>query len=315
MLQKNEEFVINAKGGSPFMGFLMMLVSSLLIGHWSWYNYIVWDVAKHDLIFYLFLGISGTLVFLQQWSYVAVRCTDPGTDARCTSIVGSPENVKDQSRIIVRDEQILYELINSNDKDPKINQQSHLPSPPITKEKLKDQLMQLRAYKCTHIVYCVDCESFRDPRSHHCRNLGVCVRRFDHYCHYIDNCIGMRNIRYFLQYLFWTFLTLGWMIFDQLYLDIIIRKHNIDRLRITILYSCLGVGGFQLLFVFIIWIVHCSRSCRNITSIESLNDRVTDSRLKSGSNCSDGMGQVCDRTCCIGICCPFPKFSCFDNSD
>ena len=153
-------------------------------------------------------------MFLQQWSYVAVRCTDPGTDAECMSIIENPEDIKHQSRIIVRDEQILNELINSNDKDPRINQLSHLPSPPITVAKLKDQLEQLRAYKCTHIIYCVDCEQFRDPRSHHCKNLGVCVRRYDHYCNYVDNCIGIRNHRYFLQYIFWTFLTLSWMLLD-----------------------------------------------------------------------------------------------------
>lgn len=41
----------------------------------------------------------------------------------------------------------------------------------------------------------------RPPRAHHCRICKRCVRRMDHHCPWINNCVGERNQKYFLQFL------------------------------------------------------------------------------------------------------------------
>lgn len=48
---------------------------------------------------------------------------------------------------------------------------------------------------------CTRCETYRPPRSHHCRNCKRCIRRMVHHCPWINNCVGGRNQKLFLQFL------------------------------------------------------------------------------------------------------------------
>jgi len=38
--------------------------------------------------------------------------------------------------------------------------------------------------------FCEKCDSRRPPRAHHCRQCKRCVRRFDHHCLFVNNCVG-----------------------------------------------------------------------------------------------------------------------------
>ncbi|XP_018402787.1 PREDICTED: palmitoyltransferase ZDHHC7 isoform X2 [Cyphomyrmex costatus] len=48
---------------------------------------------------------------------------------------------------------------------------------------------------------CTRCETYRPPRAHHCRICKRCVRKMDHHCPWINNCVGERNQKYFIQFL------------------------------------------------------------------------------------------------------------------
>ena len=54
--------------------------------------------------------------------------------------------------------------------------------------------------------YCKKCDNLKPPRAHHCSICDRCVMKMDHHCPWMGNCIGLRNHKYFINYLFWTML-------------------------------------------------------------------------------------------------------------
>ena len=56
---------------------------------------------------------------------------------------------------------------------------------------------------------CKKCHFPKIFRSKHCRICDKCVEKFDHHCIWINNCVGAKNFRYFLYFLFihWILVT------------------------------------------------------------------------------------------------------------
>lgn len=83
--------------------------------------------------------------------------------------------------------------------------------------------------------WCAKCQLVRPARAWHCRICGVCVRRLDHHCVWINSCVGESNHQAFILALLTFLLTSVYGI--TLTLDTICR----DRSIFTALFYCPGV--------------------------------------------------------------------------
>uniref|UniRef100_A0A087YLM0 Palmitoyltransferase n=1 Tax=Poecilia formosa TaxID=48698 RepID=A0A087YLM0_POEFO len=64
--------------------------------------------------------------------------------------------------------------------------------------------------KSLHQRRCSRCLLQQPMRSKHCQTCQHCVRRYDHHCPWIENCVGERNHRWFVLYLALQLLVLLW---------------------------------------------------------------------------------------------------------
>ena len=54
---------------------------------------------------------------------------------------------------------------------------------------------------------CKKCNFERPPRAHHCSVCKRCIKKFDHHCPWINQCVGLYNQGYFVRFLWWVSLT------------------------------------------------------------------------------------------------------------
>lgn len=69
---------------------------------------------------------------------------------------------------------------------------------------------------------CSRCDFVKPIRTHHCTICNQCVFNMDHHCPWVNNCIGLENLRYFLLFIFYLLCVILYSLFTL----IMIRKHR-----------------------------------------------------------------------------------------
>ncbi|CAI5501462.1 unnamed protein product [Closterium sp. Naga37s-1] len=124
---------------------------------------------------------------------------------------------------------------------------------------------------------CKRCLQFKPPRAHHCSVCGRCILKMDHHCVWVINCVGAKNYKQFLLFLFYTFV-------ETAMVAVVLLPHFIDffttppsasddatKLATVFLSFVLNIAFAVSLLGFLI--MHVSLVLGNTTTIEAFEKR------------------------------------------
>ncbi|OCF43186.1 hypothetical protein I317_03031 [Kwoniella heveanensis CBS 569] len=138
------------------------------------------------------------------------------------------------------------------------------------------------------VKYCETCESYRPPRSSHCRLCGNCVDGIDHHCSYLHNCVGKRNYFSFLVTITTaTIADIYIVVFSALHFSLLCHHDNIsfshalgDSPGAAVSFI---LGVIVLLPVsFLLW-YHLRLLLWNLTTVEQIRATASRSLFSTGS--------------------------------
>eukprot|EP01025_Chloroclados_australasicus_P015795 TRINITY_DN17633_c1_g1_i2.p1 TRINITY_DN17633_c1_g1~~TRINITY_DN17633_c1_g1_i2.p1 ORF type:complete len:362 (-),score=12.71 TRINITY_DN17633_c1_g1_i2:629-1714(-) len=118
-----------------------------------------------------------------------------------------------------------------------------------------------------HGKHCQYCGAWQPLRTKHCHDCNKCVRKFDHHCAFVGNCVGAGNHVLFWWYLLWQLIEILWGLL------IVVRSLD-DRpeRKMASFYLPLIFGAlilmFFLLFVGAIFCYHTFLIFTNTTTYE-----------------------------------------------
>ncbi|ELP85028.1 zinc finger protein DHHC domain containing protein, putative [Entamoeba invadens IP1] len=131
---------------------------------------------------------------------------------------------------------------------------------------------------CYPVRWCPVCNSFRPPRSYHCKKCGCCVEKRDHHCPWVNSCVGKNNMKFFLQFMFYASITL----FFAIIINGSSLFHAITNMNtqsgfkwsvVTVIVPCaVGTAVSLALFtgIFLLFLNYVFVIGRNETSMESI---------------------------------------------
>ena len=153
--------------------------------------------------------------------------------------------------------------------------------------------------RITRIKYCEECDIYRPPRTIHCGLCGCCIERLDHHCPWIGTCVGKRNYKYFLFFLWSVFLCVCYgIIFGAVHISLDMNTgpepaqltySQIISIVIMTLASFLGI------FVFFLFGYHQYLLCRNETTNENLKKTFGKLGNPFYRGCFDNLQRLCRR--------------------
>jgi len=145
--------------------------------------------------------------------------------------------------------------------------------------------IQVEGESMIRLRYCPTCHIWRPPRSKHCRDCDNCVDSFDHHCPWISNCVGLRNYRYFVGFIFATTALCVYVFFvSAVHFGIQVQQSSDFSSVISQYPFTSGI----MIFCFLMGWCLCSLTCFHCHLIA--NDQTTNERIKSEARTRENPG-------------------------
>jgi len=125
---------------------------------------------------------------------------------------------------------------------------------------------------------CDRCEAYRPPRAHHCRVCRRCIKKMDHHCPWINNCVGENNQKYFILFLLYTGLSASYALGLTISSWTVkscegCSHHYLHDVRFVHLVLLVGICGLFCLFVVCIMYDQLYASVYDMTAIEQASNK------------------------------------------
>jgi len=132
----------------------------------------------------------------------------------------------------------------------------------------QDWVTKAHADYYMNLPICPECKVIVPLRSFHCKRLKKCILRFDHYCSFTGNSIGINNHKFFILFLLYGAVATTMV---QLCIVRIFYNYYSDKnIHWTIWYMALQ-NGFFWLFCNLLCFIHSVLLLSNITFKEFFN--------------------------------------------
>jgi len=117
--------------------------------------------------------------------------------------------------------------------------------------------------------WCSECDIWKPDRAHHSRDVGRCVRKFDHFCPWVGGVVAENSFKFFLQFVAYTWLYCTFLLVVMAFYlhEQITRGRGWDQHFAAII----GLASFFGLFTFGMTCSHTTFALANLTTVENLN--------------------------------------------
>lgn len=120
---------------------------------------------------------------------------------------------------------MLFASLRSNSHSPLPDTQGAVPKGTATKE-----MIQHLGFKEGQVFFkCPKCCSIKPERAHHCSVCQRCIRKMDHHCPWVNNCVGENNQKYFVLFTVSFDNSVSFVGFKRFLFYLLVSKHSFSN--------------------------------------------------------------------------------------